>query len=61
MIPQVIANGISGSAEKKALPQNQWLGFGVKSGFARQITFDSPDLIGVETRERFQCALNVCR
>ena len=45
----------------RALPQNQWVGFGVKSGFVRQITVDSPDLIGVEARERFQCSLNVCR
>ena len=45
----------------KALPQNQWVGFGVKSGFMRQITVVSSALIGVETRERFQRALSVCR
>ena len=48
-------------SKKKALPQNQWVGFGVKSGFMRQITVVSSALIGVETRERFQRALSVCR
>ena len=45
----------------EALPQNQWVGFGMKSGFMRQITVVSSALIGVETREHFQRALSVCR